>query len=314
MDKIKIGTAAAPGTCGELVQGRIDGIDFLVTCPIDMWSKVSVFQSDDISDKGFKAIKERTEDGESASLAKVQRAISIASSNEYANLNQQSNSNQQANNQTLQYIHSSDLPTGKGMASSTADIVAAYTATRRFFGVDPTADELANVAISIEPSDGIMYPGITIFDHITGRWTEKLGEALNISIVIIDPGGTVDTIAFNNRRKLKQLNDKKETQVKKALKLIKEGVIEKDSEKLGAGATISAWANQEILPKPQLQQIVDIGKYWNALGVNVAHSGTVMGIFFEQGVHCEQEIAEYIRKKNANWRVYTTKMISGGVR
>ena len=29
----------APGTCGELVQGAIDGQDFLVNCPVDLYSQ-----------------------------------------------------------------------------------------------------------------------------------------------------------------------------------------------------------------------------------------------------------------------------------
>ncbi len=31
-----------PGSCGELVQGMIDDIPFLVTCPISMYTKASI--------------------------------------------------------------------------------------------------------------------------------------------------------------------------------------------------------------------------------------------------------------------------------
>src|SRR5712692_8205418 len=31
-----------PGTCGEFVQGMLDGRHFLVSCPIDLYSTVSV--------------------------------------------------------------------------------------------------------------------------------------------------------------------------------------------------------------------------------------------------------------------------------
>ena len=33
-------TARAPGVCGELAQGVIEGIHFLVTCPVDFYSRV----------------------------------------------------------------------------------------------------------------------------------------------------------------------------------------------------------------------------------------------------------------------------------
>lgn len=31
-----------PGTCGELLQGSIGGVDSLVSCPIDLYSRVTV--------------------------------------------------------------------------------------------------------------------------------------------------------------------------------------------------------------------------------------------------------------------------------
>ena len=31
-----------PGSCGELVQGMINDVPFLVTCPIDMYAKASM--------------------------------------------------------------------------------------------------------------------------------------------------------------------------------------------------------------------------------------------------------------------------------
>jgi uncharacterized protein involved in propanediol utilization len=35
-------TVRAPGACGELAQGVIEGIHFLVTCPVDFYSRVKV--------------------------------------------------------------------------------------------------------------------------------------------------------------------------------------------------------------------------------------------------------------------------------
>ena len=32
----------APGTCGELVQGMTGGVDFLVTCPVNQFSRATV--------------------------------------------------------------------------------------------------------------------------------------------------------------------------------------------------------------------------------------------------------------------------------
>ena len=41
-DLLGTATVAVPGTCGELVQGVVDGTSFLVTCPVNLYSTVSV--------------------------------------------------------------------------------------------------------------------------------------------------------------------------------------------------------------------------------------------------------------------------------
>ena len=42
----------------------------------------------------------------------------------------------------------------------------------------------------------------------------------------------------------------------------------------------SALANQKVLPKPHLEELMTFAKSLGAVAVNVAHSGTVAGIFF----------------------------------
>ena len=53
----------------------------------------------------------------------------------------------------------SSIPRQKGMASSTADIVASMGATASAVGRSLDADTVADLALAIEPSDGIMLPG-----------------------------------------------------------------------------------------------------------------------------------------------------------
>ena len=42
------GTALVPGTCGELVQGTLSGGNFLVTCPVNWFSRVTVAIQEDV--------------------------------------------------------------------------------------------------------------------------------------------------------------------------------------------------------------------------------------------------------------------------
>jgi len=60
----------------------------------------------------------------------------------------------------------------------------------------------------------------------------------------------------------------------------------------------SAPANQNILPKRGLCELMEFSRGLGALGVNVAHSGTVAGIFF----HAEDlRVAEKISAVRKNF-------------
>lgn len=282
------GSAAAPGTCGELVQGTIKGESYVITCPIDFWSEVIV---------------ELSENGDyHGSLDKSCRALKM----------------------TLDYIgkkHSlvsikrtSLLPESKGMGSSTADIAATCLATARAFGQELAPEVIAKIATAIEPSDGQMYPGITLCNHLTGEAKKYLGQAPPLKLVIADPGGTVDTILFNNRQDLASKNFQKEPKVRQAVELVTRGLLTEDWEMMGRGASISAQANQVVMPKPYLAQWRKWASEMNALGVLVAHNGTVMGMIMRPDGVAVEEAAQYIKEKKPDWNVWHTSMISGGLK
>jgi uncharacterized protein involved in propanediol utilization len=50
---------------------------------------------------------------------------------------------------------------------------------------------------------------------------------------------------------------------------------------VGRIATASSRINQRFLPKPQFEQLQSIAECRGALGVQVAHSGTVAGLLFD---------------------------------
>ncbi|MFA5536965.1 MAG: GHMP kinase, partial [Bacillota bacterium] len=266
--------AWAPGTCGELVEGAIGESTFLITCPIDMGSTIEISQSGEGFPKEF---------------SKTAKGIELVASKLGLPL------------QDLSFTRDSLLPPGKGMASSTADIAAALLATARLGGKELTAEELATLSLSIEPSDGIMFEGVVLFDYKEGKWFEELGEAPPLNILVVDPSGVVDTINFYQGERFKECNLRKEKRVKIALRLVKEGLREGDIEKIGRGVTESALANQELLPKPDLPKVLEWAKEVKALGVNVAHSGTVMGILLAEDGFLPEEIMIYLKKKKPEW-------------
>lgn len=290
-----IGIARAPGTCGELVQGKVDAINFLVTCPIDMYSTVKV----ELNKSG--ALKA----GEG--LAKVKQAVA----------------------EVLVYLNrpelgavinvKSDIPKGKGMASSTADIAAACAATASALGTILSPEEIARIALRIEPTDGIMFHGIALFDHVKGQVCRVLGSAPDLEVVIVDLGGTVDTLQFNSNKEIDRLNQSKEREVKTALEKVVNAFQVADNEsfthacpKIGDAATLSAFANQQMLNKPGLENLLNICKQFGGYGINVAHSGTVVGLLFAKDIPFYNEISDNLTTQG--FRVLgKNHVINGGV-
>lgn len=280
-------TVRAPGSCGELVQGTLDGINFLVTCPINCYSEVTVAINNGISPDPARS---KTRLAMERTLDRLgRRAVTGAA--------------------TVR----SDIPPGKGMASSSADISAACLATALACGQVLPPETIADLALSIEPTDAVFYPGIMLFDHVRGRIREPLGTPPPATILVLDGGGEVDTVQFNRRRDLAEKNARKEPAIREALALVKAGLAAKDLRQIGEAATISALANQDILPKPDLPRLAKWVIRCGASGINAAHSGTVVGVLCDPG---DPELVAYftreIPRQFPAYRIFRPVQLVGG--
>lgn len=263
-------TVRAPGSCGELVQGTLAGGNFLITCPVDFYTEVTVIPGDS---------------GPSAAGVKTVEAVRLT----WAYLGV--TCDQYAVNVR------SALPQGKGMASSSADISAACLAAALAAGYTLTPDEITDIALAIEPTDGIFYPGIVMIDHVRGLTRRTLGSPPPMSVLIFDAGGRVDTVEFNQRGDLAVLNAAKENEVRTAVDLVSRGLATGDAGLIGEAATLSSLANQGILKKTCLETVITVARRHGAVGVNTAHSGTVLGVLFAGRPEmvasaCRQAVAE----------------------
>lgn len=283
-------TVRAPGVCGELAQGVMDGVHFLVTCPVDFYSRVKV----DIYSGGPGV--EAPEDCHKAAAA-VRRTLShLKNSKVLARLT--------INN---------PIPRGKGMASSSADLAAAIAATGLALGQELTPDRIAQIALSIEPTDGIMIPGVALFDHRAGSIRESLGPPPPMEIVALDLGGTVDTVQFNmvDRFQRWQAVDEQTTE---ALRLLRQGIANQDPALVGQGASISAEASQNVLAKPRLAEVKEFAESVGAVGINVGHSGTIMGVLLD--ARERRGKSTYHKAKEAfpdAHEIYHFRLLGGGV-
>lgn len=288
---MSVACVALPGTCGELVQGTIDGMPFLVSCPIDRYSVVDVLLSDR---EGWRAPRNTPK-----ALAAVHAAL--------RHVERQS--------QGGRLRVRSRLPRSKGYASSTADVAGAIYAAGEALGVRLDARTVARLALGVEPSDSTMFPGLALMDHRTGRCFEPLGAAPPLCLVILDEGGSVDTHAFNAVDRRQELGALV-VQHREALAVLRHGLRDRDWSAVGHAATLSAQAHQRILPKALLPVALRLAREVGALGVCVAHSGTLLGLLLSPETHEVRSIFWFLRRRllERGVRVEARRMVGGGPR
>lgn len=260
----------APGTCGELVQGAIDGQDFLVNCPVDLYAQA-------IARPGTQA-------GLSLHHAelhgKVMQAAQVVSGICGIELHHELRID-------------SRIPRGKGMASSTADLTAAVEALCRSCDVSLSDEQLARVLTAVEPSDCVHFPGIAHVNHLNGDLLDMMPAPSGMRVLVLDCGGEVDTVRFD-RERARAVYRRNQPAIRAALHLVKLGLRKGDDRAVAVAATLSSRLSQEILPKPQFDELLACACECGALGVNCAHSGTVLGVLYREQDHIAELLLDCV--------------------
>lgn len=259
-------TVYMPGTCGELVQGVSGGSHFLVSCPVDLFCRVTV----ELTEDGLISVPEDSpKAGAALEAAREFFAARGAAQGTGSRLG-------------ARLRLDSPLPRSKGMGSSTADVAGAIYALAQALGYHVEPLEVAGLAVAIEPTDSSLFPNLAFFDHRVGSVYEDLGAPPPAEILVLDCGGEVDTLAYNAFDRAGLLREL-EPVAAEALALVREGITRRDLRLVGQGATMSARAHQRVMPKAPLDGAIALGTRTGAAGVCVGHSGTVIGVLFHAG-------------------------------
>lgn len=176
----------------------------------------------------------------------------------------------------------SDIPVGAGLGSSTADVVAAMRAVANAFGTELDPAHVARLAVSAETaSDSTMFPtGVMLFAQRSGAVLERLAAQLPPMIAVgVDtaPGRPVDTLSLRPRQWTEHEVETYEflrAQLRRALRTA-------DARLLGHVATQSALLNRSVMETPRLHELIAIARDEGAVGVQIAHSGTVAALLFD---------------------------------
>ncbi|MBN9079409.1 MAG: kinase [Rhizobiales bacterium] len=176
----------------------------------------------------------------------------------------------------------SGISIGYGYGSSTADVVAAIRAIAAASSVVLCRSTICRLAIAAEEaSDAIVYGDqAVLFAHREGTCLEHFGGALPPLLVVGFRDGSsaqIDTLRLPRVQ-----YSSEEIQLFKVLRaLVFRSVREQNPHMLGRVATTSAEISQRHLPKPHWEAVSRLAAELGALGVQVAHSGTLFGILLD---------------------------------
>lgn len=176
----------------------------------------------------------------------------------------------------------SNVPVGRGMGSSTSDVIATIKAVSDCHRVRLTPERIAQLAVLAERAcDSIMIEDqVVLFAHRRGTVLEILGCRLPPLVVIgcvSGPADGVDTLELP----LAQYAQHEIETFCGLRATLRRATITQDVELLGQVATASARINQRFLPKPELDFLIALSGQLGAAGVQIAHSGTVAGLIFD---------------------------------
>lgn len=254
-----------PGSIGEIIQGKYNGIDVLLSCPINLYTEI-ILSDEEKRDNEWEYIK---------SYKFIDNIL-----DEWGYINWK-----------IALSINSRIPKGKGFASSTADLSAIYKGLLRLTGRKFNQEELIKHCLKIEPTDSIIFDKATIFDYKEGKVIEKVNKYFKFYILCFIGENVVDTVEYNTKeiQPLKNIDD--------LIIGLKEAFENRDTKKLAKVSTESIIRNQHRLKYDILEEVLEINKLIGGLGIIGAHSGDMLGIIFD---NIDDEKIKEIKNININ--------------
>lgn len=178
----------------------------------------------------------------------------------------------------------SDIPVGKGLGSSTADVSATILAVANALGKTISRERIGQLSVTAEvASDPLSYNEQAIlFAQRSGKVIEDFGASLPSLLVLgfdcaSTPETGIDTITRSPQNYT--CDDKRTFRLLRSL--LRHAIIHKNRALIGQVSSKSAFVNQKYLPKDNFLSFLNIQETIGALGIQVAHSGTVASFLFD---------------------------------
>lgn len=188
----------------------------------------------------------------------------------------------------------SNIPVAKGHASSTADVLAAADAVLRCFHPDlpaPVSRALAlSVARELEYGDYLLHGGIAACLQRSQRLLAVYHTDLRWTVVGVDEGGFVHTEEFHRAT---PEDPAKAAEYELLYAELDKALRAGDGVRAAGVATASSELHDDRLPKRSLGMLRRVRDATGALGICVAHSGTLAGLIYSRhDTDCDERVAD----------------------
>lgn len=283
--------ALLPATAGEWIQGWIGGREALVSLVVDWRGSVKLRRGEDgfVPRLGSKALEAfalaRQIYGETALRGVFPEA-------------------------------DNPLPRARGFATSTMDIAGVLAVSAAHAGgARLSEEELFSLCASIEPSDGIMFEGLALVDHLNGRLLERLPRPPDMELLVIEPERTLDTAEYRNGGGYTERAKALASEHEQAYILLRTGLQSGNARLAAEAASISAALQQEVLQRDEWSLLLEGRGAFGALGFAVAHSGTASALIFASGDDALPAAERWLaaRMQGAGGKISRARAAGGGV-
>ncbi|WP_338849216.1 hypothetical protein V8J88_09695 [Massilia sp. W12] len=176
------------------------------------------------------------------------------------------------------WSHDSELLEGKGMASSTADIVATIRCLDAIFGLESSAETMSAILLSIERSDSVFLDTYALYLSGRQQVIRRFDNRASFHACYIDEGERVDTEQLGPHLLMRY-----QEQLTPYIDNLQQAIAafeRHDLSAIAACATASAVLGQSAVPKQNLGVLLKNQARYRADGIFVAHTGSLAGYLF----------------------------------
>jgi uncharacterized protein involved in propanediol utilization len=167
----------------------------------------------------------------------------------------------------------SNIPKGKGLSSSSTDVLSVLAAVNTYLGIGLDAEGLYSIAARIEPTDPCLSNDIRIFHQHSGKSGAIIGLP-PVTLLYFDaaPDRAIETLALG-----RNWPEYAGGSYAWLLRRLLDAAAEGDHPRLFDCVSRSAEYNQAMLPLPGFSVYRRLAAECGA-GLLVAHSGTIAGL------------------------------------